>query len=82
MLLLLEETSVKRDAHFQETHHLASSSLSALGHIMNIILVNLDEGLDTIKLREFLSDTGKLVTLWRIRYIDFRLFDQWYFALR
>ena len=62
MLLSMGESSVKRDEHFQNSQRLAVSVLSALGQGINLLLDNSGEGLDVIKLLEYLSDAGKLIT--------------------
>ena len=62
MLLSMGEWSFKRDEHFRNSQRLAGSALSALGQDINLLLDNPTKGLDVLKLLEYLSDAGKLIS--------------------
>ncbi|CAD6233251.1 GSCOCG00012273001-RA-CDS, partial [Cotesia congregata] len=58
----LSEITKKRDDHFSETQRCVGSAVIALGAAMSLLLDASDNEVDELKLMEYFSDTGKLLT--------------------
>ena len=57
----MTEIAKKRDEHFVEIQQCVGSAIVALGGTVSLLLHDSEEGVDQIKLIEYLCDTGKLL---------------------
>lgn len=58
----LTEISKKRDQHFVETQQCFGSAIIALGGAVSLLLQDSEEGVDQMKLIEYLCESGKLLS--------------------
>ncbi|XP_025270814.1 uncharacterized protein LOC105257081 [Camponotus floridanus] len=57
----MTEISKKRDQHFTDTQECVGTAITSLAAAVSLLLEDSEEGVDQIKLIEYLSDTGKLL---------------------